>query len=80
MTPKESSELTDQELLEQAKKKKSTAMLKAFLIGLFIGVIIYGVAKNNLGFFGLIPILIALKVLNKPKDNQSINDTENNNK
>ena len=86
MTPKklseqtESTELNDQDLFEQAKKKKSTAIINAFLIGLFIGVIIYGVVKNNIGFFGLIPLLIAFKILNKPKNNQPTDDTEKNNK
>jgi len=49
-------------------------MINAFLIGLFIGVIIYGVAKNNIGFFGLIPILIALRLFNKPKSNKTSDD------
>ncbi|MFK8011462.1 MAG: hypothetical protein AB8B80_05440 [Marinicellaceae bacterium] len=54
---------------EQDKSNdKKSLMLNAFLMGLFIGVIIYGVAKNNIGFFGLIPILIAFKIFNKPKN------------
>lgn len=52
-------------------KKHSKALLNAFLIGLFIGVIVYGVAKNNIGFFGLIPLFIALRILNKPKKEDS---------
>lgn len=70
MNQKDQSELTDQELLDIAKQKKSTALLNAFLIGLVIGVIFYGVAKNNFGFFALIPIFIAFKIFNKPKDNK----------
>jgi len=64
---------TDQDQLDVANKKKSNT-INAFLIGLFIGVIIYGVAKNNIGFFGLIPILIALRLFNKPKSNKPSDD------
>jgi len=58
---------------EKTNDNKSL-MINAFLIGLFIGVIIYGVAKNNIGFFGLIPILIALRLFNKPKSNKTSDD------
>ena len=71
MNQKNQSELTDQELLDLAKQKKSTAIINAFLIGLLIGIVIYGVAKNNLGFFALIPIFIAFKIFNKPKNKKS---------
>jgi len=71
MNQKDQSELSEQELLDLAKQKKSTAIINAFLIGLLIGIVIYGVAKNNLGFFALIPIFIAFKIFNKPKNNKS---------
>ena len=69
MTQKNLSDLTDQELLEEAKKMKATNLINAFLIGLFIGIVIYAVAKNNLGFFGLIPVLFAFRIFNKPSKN-----------
>jgi hypothetical protein len=70
MTNKEQTELTDQELLDIAKKEKSTNIINAFLIGLVIGIIFYGVVKNNFGFFALIPIFVAFKIFNKPKNNK----------
>ncbi len=62
MKQKESSE---KKLLDVAKQKRSAYITNAFLIGLVIGVVIYGVVKNNLSFFVLIPLFIAYKVLNK---------------
>ena len=59
---------------EREKSSNKSLMMNAFLIGLFIGVIIYGVAKNNIGFFGLLPILIALWLFNKPKSNKPSDD------
>ena len=72
MNQKHPSELTNQELLAEAKKMKSTAILNAFLIGLVIGVVIYGVAKNNWGFFALIPLFIVFKVFNKPAKDKAL--------
>ncbi len=65
MTPKELSELTDQELLDEAKKVKSNSITNALIIGFLIGIIIYSVVKNSLGFFTLIPLFFIFKVFNK---------------
>lgn len=70
MNQKELSKLTDQELLAEAKKMKSTSIMNATLIGIVIGVIIYGVAKNNFGFFTLIPLYFAFRFFNNPKNNK----------
>lgn len=58
---KELSELTDKELLEEAKKMKSSSRKYALLIGCVIGVIIYGVAKKNMGYFALIAFLVVFR-------------------
>lgn len=62
------SESTDQQNVDKAKKDKSTSIINAVLIGLFFGVIVWGVAKNNIGFFGLIVLFFAYKFFNKPKE------------
>ena len=67
MKEEELSELTDQELLDKAKKTKSTAIMNAVLIGFMIGIIIYSIVVNNVGFFTLIPLLFILKVFNNSK-------------
>jgi hypothetical protein len=67
MTENELSKLSDQELLEKAKKLKSTAMLNATLVGFLIGIVIYGFAKNGFGFFALIPLFLAYKIINNPE-------------
>ncbi len=74
MTQKELSELTDQELLDEAKKMKSTSITNAVLIGFMIGIVIYSVVKNSLGFFTLIPLYFIYKVFNKSKDNKALEE------
>ena len=71
MAEKELSELTDQELLVEAKKMKSAAITNALLIGFSIGIIIYSILKNSLGFFTLIPLFFIYKLVHNPKGNES---------
>jgi len=47
MKPKPLSELTDQELLQEAKKRKSTVIIDAILIGFLIGVVFYSIVKSS---------------------------------
>lgn len=67
MNPKELSELTDAELLQEAKKKKWESIMNAALIGFLAGVIFYSVVKKSLGFLTLIPIFFAYKLINNSK-------------
>ena len=69
MKQKELSELTDQELLDEAKKMKSTSITNAVLIGFLIGIIVYSIVKNSLGFLILIPLFFAYKLINNSKHN-----------
>jgi riboflavin transporter FmnP len=69
---KKLSELTDSELLEKAKKMKSTSMMNAIFIGIMAGVIIYSIVKNNLGFFTLVPLYFAYKLIKSSKDNKPL--------
>jgi hypothetical protein len=67
MEQKELSELTDQELLSEAKKAKSTAIINAFLIGFLIGIVVYSVIRNTVGFLTLIPLFLVYKLNNNSK-------------
>jgi len=75
MEEKKPSQLTDQELLQEAKKLKSASIINAFLIGFLIGIVFYSVAKNSLGFFSLLPLFFAYKLINNSKYNAK--DLEN---
>ena len=67
MKQKELSSLTDEELLNEAKKMKSISITNAVFIGFLIGIVVYSVAKNTLGLVTLIPLFFAYKLINKPK-------------
>lgn len=67
MDKKPLSDLTDQELLQEAKKRKSNALMNAFLIGFLIGIVFYSVVKNTWGFLTLIPLFLAYKLINNSK-------------
>lgn len=61
-------ELSNEELLQETKKMKSAAMLNAVLVGIMIGIIIFSILKNTIGFFTLIPLYFAYKLINGSKD------------
>lgn len=69
MTTKELAQLTDEELLKEAKKVRSDKIITAALIGFLAGIIVYSVVKKSFGFLMLIPIVFAYKLINKPKYN-----------
>ncbi|MCZ4245920.1 hypothetical protein [Pedobacter punctiformis] len=72
MNEEELSKLTDQELLQEAKKRKSTSIINAVFIGVMIGIIAFSIVKNSLGFFTLIPLFFAFKLFNNSKNNKAL--------
>lgn len=67
MEKKELSQLTDEELLQEAKKFKTASITNALLIGFLIGVIFYSIIKSTVGLFTLIPLFFVYKLINNSK-------------
>ena len=74
MTEKELSELTDEELLQEAKKMKSHSMIIALTIGIMFGVIIWSVANNTVGLFTLVPLFLIYKLVNNSRDDKALKE------
>ena len=72
MNQKEVSQLTDEELLEMARRNKPSPILDSFFIGFLVGIIIYSVASNTWGFLTLIPLFIIYLLLKKPKQYEDL--------
>jgi hypothetical protein len=72
MNEKELSELTDQELLDEAKKMRSNPIMNAVFIGVLIGIIIYSMVKNSLGFLTLFPLFLIYKLLKNSKKSKAL--------
>lgn len=72
MDQKALSEMTDQELLAEAKKMKSSAILHAALIGFMVGIIVYSVAKNTWGLVTLIPLFFIYKFSRKSERDETL--------
>ncbi len=71
MTNKDLSELTDEELLDEAKKMRSFSITNALIIGILAGVIFYSIVKNSWGMLTLIPLYFVYKMINDPKNKRS---------
>jgi hypothetical protein len=71
MNNQDFSELTDQELLDEAKKMKSFSITNALIIGFLVGIIFYSIVKNSWGLLTLIPLYFIYKMINDPKNKRS---------
>ncbi len=67
MEKKELLKLSDEELLQKAKKLKSFSFVNALLIGVCIGIIIWSVVVSSWGFLTLIPLFFIYKMVNNSK-------------
>lgn len=68
--------MTDQELMDEAKKMKSFSIISALLIGFLAGVIVYSLVKNSWGMLALIPLYFIYKLVNDPK-NKKVKELQN---
>jgi len=72
MNKKQLNKLTDEELLKESKKIKSTQIIDATLIGVLIGILIYSITAGNFSyFFGIILLYAVYKLANKDKYKKS---------
>lgn len=72
MNEKKLSELTNEELLEKAKKNKPRPIFDATFIGILIGIIIYSIVKNTWGLVTLVPLFLIYQLLKKSKKNDEL--------
>lgn len=71
MEEKKLEQLSDQELLAEAKSLKSFSIMNAFMVGFLIGIIIFSLVKSTFGFLMLIPLFLIYKIVNDPKAKRS---------
>lgn len=60
-------ELSDQELMGESRKIKSSPIMNAFFIGFLVGILIYSFVVNSWGFLTLIPLIMIYSLLRKSK-------------
>ena len=77
LTEEELRELPDQNLLDAAKKIKSTSITNAFFIGFLIAIVFYSIVKNSYGMVTLIPLYFAYKLFNNNKHNKANKTLQN---
>ena len=75
MEQKNLSELTNEELLLEAKEMKSFSIINAFIIGLLAGILFISVYFSAYNLSLLIPLFLIYKLTNDPK-NKKANEIE----
>lgn len=69
MKLKELTELTNEELLLEAKKVKTTKIFDAAFIGFLTGVAVYSTVKNGFGLLTFLPLLyVPIAIKNKARN------------
>lgn len=69
MKQKEVTELTNEELLQEAKKIKPSNIFDAAIFGFLIGVAVYGTARNGFGLLTFLPLIyIPIAAKNKARN------------
>ncbi|MCW2121081.1 FUSC family protein [Flavobacterium sp. 7A] len=74
MTQNELSQLTDQELMIEAKKMKTSKITNSIFIGFLLGVIFYSIVKNSWGIFTLIPLFFIYKLVTNAKKDKPLEE------
>jgi len=72
MKKKELTELSDQELLDEAKKMRLSAIAHALVIGFMIGVVVYSIVKNTWGLLTLIPLFFIYRLTRNTSSNEEL--------
>lgn len=67
MDQKDYSQMTDIELLDEAKRMKRFSIANALLIGFLVGVVAYSIFKSTWGMLTIIPIYFIYKMINDPR-------------
>jgi hypothetical protein len=74
MTRKELAILTDQELLQEAKKMKTTKIMDALIIGVLVGIATYSAVKNGFGFLTFLPFVYAPIAVKNKTEHKKLED------
>jgi riboflavin transporter FmnP len=75
MDTRDLSQLTDKELLEEAKKLRSFSVTNAVLIGFLVGIVVYSIINSTFGFLMLLPLYLAHRLINDPR-NKKVKEVE----
>lgn len=71
-TKKPLSEFTDEELLQEEKKRKEQVKYNPFFIGLLVGISVWSVVKSGLGFLPFILLLVILYLISADKKYKAV--------
>lgn len=71
MEQKNLSELTNEELLLEAKEMKSFSIINAFIIGILAGILFISVYFSAYNLSLLIPLFLIYKLTNDPKNKKA---------
>jgi hypothetical protein len=75
MKPENLAEFNDEQLVQGYKKIKTNKIIRAFIIGITIGIFFYSVVENGFGFFTFFPVIIGYLLI-KNSSNSKLLENE----
>lgn len=72
MEQKKLTDLTDEELLQEAKKMKSRSVLNAAIVGFMTGILVWCAVRKSVGIFAVIPIFVIYRLVNQSKQDKAL--------
>ena len=72
MTQTALSELTMEELLQEAKKRKQSYYMNCGIVGFMAGIACYSTVRNGFGFFTFLPLIAAPMAARSSKEFKAV--------
>lgn len=57
------SELSNEQLIKKSKNLKADKIVDAFIVGITIGIFVYGAIQSGFGFFTFFPLIIGYLIV-----------------
>ncbi|RKD17259.1 hypothetical protein BCY91_03750 [Pelobium manganitolerans] len=70
MNPQNLSDFSNQQLSQKLKQLENSKVIDAAIVGLTVGIAVYGAVKSGFGFFTLFPLLLAYIIVRNSKNNK----------
>lgn len=70
MSTKSLTELTRQELQQKLRKIKTNKIIDAVLVGITLGIVVYGAATGGFGFFTFFPLILTYAIVRNASNNK----------
>jgi uncharacterized protein YqhQ len=74
LTQTDMTDIKEEERIQTEKEEKKSRIMHAFFIGFLIGIVLFSVAVNSIGFFTLIPLYLIYRLITGDKKRKALKE------